>query len=184
MQWKKLIKISYILYIKIPTTTHKIIESKFNINPAILHPSLVLLPIPRKNPIIDNKSPKFNSVTKIISVSQRSNTPRTINNSQKKTNNKRASKINKQLNLITKNIENTSKNINNPEQFYSRFFKSIINKNSQKPNSNKDNAVPNIKSDNKIKTNTNLFRYYMKSRGDLSVKNSYRRKNIDEWKCL
>ena len=133
-----------------------------------------------QNPIIDNKSPKFNSVTKIISVSQRSNTPRTINNSQKKTNNKRASKINKQLNLITKNIENTSKNINNPEQFYSRFFKSIINKNSQKPNSNKDNAVPNIKSDNKSKTNTNLFRYYMKSRGDLSVKNSYRRKNIDE----
>ena len=80
---------------------------------------------------------------------------------------KKPDKINKQLNIITKNIENTNDNINNPDIFYSKFFKNIINKETQISNAN-NSKTPKIRKF-ESKNKTNLFKYYMK---DKEVKNS------------
>ena len=122
----------------------------------------------------NNKNQKFNSskrifnFTNVLGNDNNNKSPddfqRKINKNQTK---KKPDKINKQLNIITKNIENTNDNINNPDIFYSKFFKNIINKETQINNTNnsKTPKIRKIESKNK----TNLFKYYMK---DKEVKNS------------
>lgn len=65
------------------------------------------------------------SSSKLLSVNVELNHNLKIKRIQTK---KKSNKISRQLNIITKNIENTSNNINNPAQFYSKFFKNIIDK--------------------------------------------------------
>jgi len=117
----------------------------------------------------NNKNHKFNSSKRIFDFSNalgndnNNKSPddiqRRINKNQTK---KKPDKINKQLNIITKNIENTNDNINNPDIFYSKFFKNIINKETQINNTNnsKTPKIRKIESKNK----TNLFKYYMKDK--------------------
>ncbi len=85
---------------------------------------------------------------------------------------KKTGKIKQQLDQISKNIENSSKNINNPEKFYSKFFKNIIDK--EKHISSTNNKTPNMrKLNNKSKSKTNIFKYYLQDNynheGNLSV---------------
>ena len=129
----------------------------------------------------------MNSSTKIIPISQRSDSLNNPINSQKKLVRKKTCKIQKQLNIISKNIKNSSKNINNPEEFYSELFKDIIDKNSHTTHSNQTNLVSNIRKDTKNNTNINLYRYYMKEydginrEGNLGViNNRNKEKDISE----
>ena len=129
----------------------------------------------------------MNSSTKIIPISQRSDSLNNQVNSQKKLVRKKTCKIQKQLNIISKNIENSSKNINNPEEFYSELFKDIIDKNSHTTHSNQTNLVSNIRKDTKNNTNINLYRYYMKEydginrEGNLgAINNRNKEKDISE----
>ena len=140
-----------------------------------------------QNQTINSKSRKMNSSTKIIPISQRSDSLNNPINSQKKLVRKKTCKIQKQLNIISKNIENSSKNINNPEEFYSELFKDIIDKNSHTTHSNQTNLVSNIRKDTKNNTNINLYRYYMKEydginrEGNLGViNNRNKEKDISE----
>ena len=92
-----------------------------------------------------------------------------INNNKLKSNRnqsgKKSNKISRQLNIITKNIENTSNNINNPDEFYSNFFKSIIDKKSQMiSNSSQNNTKTPSSKKIEHKIETNLFKYYLKEK--------------------
>ena len=103
------------------------------------------------------------SSSKLLSVNVELNHNLKIKRIQTK---KKSNKISRQLNIITKNIENTSNNINNPDQFYSKFFKNIIDKKAQITNTNsysKTKTHKAKKAENKI--GINLFKYYLKDKG-------------------
>ena len=80
-------------------------------------------------------------------------------------------KIEKQLNIITKNIESTTKNINDSEKFYSKFFKNIINKETQ-ININNKTANNNINSSGKKIHSTNIIQNINKKLNPNKRKNS------------
>ena len=96
------------------------------------------------------------SSSKLLSVNVELNHNLKIKRIQTK---KKSNKISRQLNIITKNIENTSNNINNLDQFYSKFFKNIIDKKAQRTNTSsysKTKTQKAKKAENKI--GINLFK--------------------------
>ena len=119
----------------------------------------------------NNSYHKFNSSKKIFNFTNvldndnnagpQDNFNRRINRNQTR---KKPGKINKQLNIITKNIENTNDNINNPDNFYLKFFKNIINKETQINNSNNSKTLKIRNIENINKNKINIFKYYLKDR--------------------
>ena len=117
--------------------------------------------------LFDSNHKRFNSKNNLLD---------NIDNNKLKSNRnqtiKKSNKISRQLNIITKNIENTSNNINNPDEFYSNFFKSIIDKKSQMiSNSSHNNTKTPSSKKIEHKIGTNLFNYYLKEKNINSYEN-------------
>ena len=118
--------------------------------------------------VFDDNYERFNSKNNLLdNINNNKQKFRRIQTSKKTTN-----KISRQLNIITKNIENTSNNINNPDEFYSNFFKSIIDKKSQMiSNSSHNNTKTPSSKKIEHKIGTNLFNYYLKEKNINSYEN-------------